>query len=321
MAAKPSTSSDNLNYYNTQPTGSSSTAAPYVDDQADDRMGVPSNGGVRTSPSINAFYDSNSNDRISQPTTIAVPFIKVLAQFFDFDTFEIQERILKAMIPFAPRPLYPPVEAAQSDIEANTQLTDENSVTKARIDLYASWWITTTLIVLLSATGNLSSYLTFVPQAIINVVPTAAASTDPDNPTPPTEAPAIVYTDWQYDFTIVPFLSTLLYSWLFLLPLAIHIGMRRNNLAIGGGLVELVSVVGYSLIFFVPTSLLLVLNISWLRWGSLAVCWILSSVFIVRNIWLHQPALAGEKAMIPIVGVLIAAEAFLVLGIRLQCYS
>lgn len=258
-----STKADALEFTAIAYSGSSGNLRPTIDDTRMDNI----------SESSHASLLPGGPSNTTTSTSLPIPFISQYTKYFDFDTIEITARLMRTLTPFAPQPLFGEDE---------------------KVDLYAPFWITTSLIVLLAAAGNLSSYLAFTP----------------------TETTPF----WAYDFNTVSFLASLLYSWLSIAPVCLWFGLRRIASS-ERSLAELIALAGYSLLYFVPTAVLLVPAISWLRWSALAGCWVLSAVFLARNVWMHHEEMRQNTAAAPVVFAAIVAQALLVLAIRVQCFA
>lgn len=91
-------------------------------------------------------------------------------------------------------------------------------------DLYGPIWITTTLIFLLAAAGNYANYLQFIAQ-----------DTKPK---------------WTCDYQKVTMAASVFYFWISLFPTAVWCFMQRYGEQ--KGLVEVISIFGYSLITLLP---------------------------------------------------------------------
>lgn len=130
---------------------------------------------------------------------------------------------------------------------------------ESKPDLYGPFWISTTLIFLMAAAGNFANYLSHDDA-----------------------------TEWSYDFTKLTVAATCLYAIITVVPLCVWFFLDR----VGSkkGLVEVISVYGYSLFVFVPTSIICVLPSNFVRWISVIVSFGMSTLFLLRNL---VPGIAG----------------------------
>lgn len=127
--------------------------------------------------------------------------------------------------------------------------TDEDG----RPDLYGPFWISTTLIFLMAATGNFARYLTSDDLEVHN------------------------------DFSKVTVAASLLYSVVTAVPVLVWLFLRRIGQE--KGLVEIICLYGYSLTVFVPACVVCVVPLEILRWLVTAASCAISSRFLLRNVW------------------------------------
>jgi len=131
-------------------------------------------------------------------------------------------------------------------------------------DLYGPFWIVTTLVVILAITGNFAGYIHFLPtQQTIQ---------------------------WRYDFEKVTLAASVFYTMISVIPLIVYLGMRRVGVS-GNHLwiTHVISLYGYSFFSYVPAAVLCVTPIDTVRWVAIALCFCLSSFFLVRNIRSYFP--------------------------------
>lgn len=126
-------------------------------------------------------------------------------------------------------------------------------------DLYGPLWISTTVIFLVAATANFASYLH------------AKAGQD-------------TASNWHYDFDIMTQAALVFYAIITVLP-AIVWGCLVFQLQINKRLVSVISIYGYSLVSFVPATLVCAAASDGLRWMAVVACFVASTVFLVRNLW------------------------------------
>jgi protein YIPF1/2 len=89
-------------------------------------------------------------------------------------------------------------------------------------------------------------------------------------------------TVWKYDFQKLTNAAWIFYSSISVIPIAVWFAL--GHLSHTKQLVEVISLYGYSLFIFIPTSVICVLPLEWLRWTSVVVSFVVSSTFIVRNL-------------------------------------
>jgi len=199
-------------------------------------------------PSANSSLLSGKIGAIESPPTVkeavAVPtgFCSVLSvdyyrPFFDIDTNDVRVRLLRVMMPW------------KSDFFA---------IVDGKPDFYGPFWICATLIFMIAATSNLSSWLGHTGEA----------------------------EPWQHDFTVLSFATSLVFGFAVAMPFVAwgvfsFLGVSTSNISF----VELACVYGYSIAAFIPACLLCSIPASWLEWLSVITFLSFSTVFLVRNLW------------------------------------
>jgi len=146
---------------------------------------------------------------------------------------------------------------------------------KPNPDLYGPFWICVTLVFSIAISGNLANYL---------------------------QVAGIRSYHWRYDFHAVTFAATAIFSYAWLVPLALWsilkwCGGQETRLSF----LEILCVYGYSLSIYVPVSVLCVIQIEWLRWLLVAVGAALSGIVLLTTAW---PAVHGDKRCIILAAVL-----------------
>lgn len=141
-------------------------------------------------------------------------------------------------------------------------------------DLYGPFWVTTTLIFLLAAAGNFANYLVFMPSE---------------------EEP-----EWRYNFQKMTIGATVFYSYISVWPVLIY--CLASRVGDEKSLVQIASIHGYSLVTFCPVCVICIAPFELVRWVSMGVVFIWSSLFLLRNIYTED-----NKKMFPVcVTVLLA---------------
>eukprot|EP00270_Netrium_digitus_P012832 TRINITY_DN4207_c1_g2_i1.p1 TRINITY_DN4207_c1_g2~~TRINITY_DN4207_c1_g2_i1.p1 ORF type:complete len:307 (+),score=83.22 TRINITY_DN4207_c1_g2_i1:236-1156(+) len=123
-------------------------------------------------------------------------------------------------------------------------------------DMYGPFWICTTLVVAVAALGNLSSYLTF------------ETSVDESGQT----------VTWHYDINDVYSAAAILYGYAALVPAGLAFTLKCLKVPVG--LVQLWCLYGYSLFIFIPTSVLTIIPLEWLRWILVLAATGMSTTFL-----------------------------------------
>ena len=121
------------------------------------------------------------------------------------------------------------------------------------------FWIATTLIFAMAMTGNLASYIAFVPS--------------PKHP------------KWTYNFNQLTMAGTVVYSYVTVLPLLVWLLLRYYEAS--KRLVDVLCIYGYTLSAFVPISVLCVVPSDLLRWILVLVGGAISSIFLLSNFHAH----------------------------------
>lgn len=165
--------------------------------------------------------------------------IKYYQPLFDVDTLQVLNRIKGSLLP---RP-----KGAFFELVA------------ANPDLYGPFWISTTLIFVMAMTGNLASYISFVP------------------------SPA--HPKWTYNFNQLTLAGSVVYSYVTLLPLLYWLLLRYYEAS--KKLVDVICIYGYTLSIFVPISILCVIPSNALRWLLVLIGGAVSAVFLLSNFHAH----------------------------------
>lgn len=132
-------------------------------------------------------------------------------------------------------------------------------------DAYGPFWISTTLVFTLAVTSHINNWLTSWLQQ----------------------------KAWEYDFQSVVTASSLVYTFAAGVPLGIWFILRQLTDA-KMKLITLICLYGYSLLTFIPATLLCLLPSSFITWIALLASAGISSLFLLRNmapiILQHAPA-------------------------------
>jgi len=196
------------------------------------------------SPSVPQPQPEQVPSPISNPRFWQIEYYHFL---FDVDTKQVLNRLIRSLIPFPPTFL--------ASIHVNP-------------DLYGPWWIATTMVFLMAATGNLANYLSHVTSSNNH----QHNSTDTSSNTS---------FQWEYDFNKLSFAAAAIYGYLAVIPLLVFGAMKYLNLPLK--LMEILCLYGYSFFVYIPISVLCVLPSETLRWGLVGIAALISSSVLLIN--------------------------------------
>ena len=202
------------------------------------------------------------------PSSGAVPFYSIgyYKSYFDISTDTLFSRMGRALNP-ASAPFYADEAAAPPD-------------------LYGPFWITSTLVLLIAVCANLGSYIDYY------YVESDASTEEGSVP--------VAREPWKYNFSNLSVATSVLYSLISWVPVVLYFLLSRSGQA--KGLVEVVSMMGYSFTPLLFVTLLLVIPSPILRWVVVAVGCVLQSWFLVKNLWTDR---SNSKVM-PVVILAVA---------------
>jgi len=184
-------------------------------------------------PSPDAYFQPEPQAE-QKPKTVRFWHIEYHKWMFNVDTKEVGLRVVRGFTPF-PATFF--------------QLMGNNP------DLYGPFWIATTLVFIMAATGNVANYLT------------ALRKHEVDN--------------WKYEFKNMPFAAGAIYGFLTVIPLLLWAVLRYYKT--GMTLIQIVCVYGYSFIIYLPVSIICIIPLDALRWGMIALAALLSTSFVISN--------------------------------------
>ncbi|XP_050402638.1 protein YIPF1 isoform X2 [Patella vulgata] len=126
-------------------------------------------------------------------------------------------------------------------------------------DLYGPFWICMTLVFTIAISGNLANYL-------------QSASTQ---------------YEWKYDFHKVSYAATAIFSYWWLIPLALYglLWWRGTQSSLHYTFLEIICVYGYSLAIYVPISILWMIQVNWLQWLLVTIGAVLSGSVLLITFW------------------------------------
>ncbi len=162
-------------------------------------------------------------------------------------------------------------------------------------DLYGPFWLASTVVIILAASSSFADYLAFAPSA---------------------EHPY-----WQYDFERLTVAAGIMYAMVSVVPLIAWFIMSRKDSGFDKTLVETLSVYGYSLLVWLPVSLLCVFPINWARWLLAIFGGAFSSCFLVSNLMPKPIAWPLPQNSVPLWGFAAAVQVLLTFGIKLIFFA
>ncbi|XP_016341732.1 protein YIPF1-like [Sinocyclocheilus anshuiensis] len=164
-------------------------------------------------------------------------------------------------------------------------------------DLYGPFWICATLVFAIAVSGNISSFLVNQGQPKFRYVP---------------------------DFSKVTMAATAIYSYAWLVPLALWGFLTWRNRKITSlvsySFLQIVCVYGYSLSIYIPAVILWIIPSEGLRWCSIVVALCLSGSVLVMTFW---PAIRDDKPRITIaiISTIVILHVLLAVGCKVCFFS
>lgn len=122
-------------------------------------------------------------------------------------------------------------------------------------DLYGPFWISTTLVFLVAVTANINAYL--------------STSTN---------------GEWSYNIKFLSVASSVIYGFCLLNPGFLWLSLKYQNIQ-NLGSIQSLTIYGYSIITFLPASILCIIPNHGVQWASVFVAFGFSTVFLSRNLW------------------------------------
>jgi len=122
-------------------------------------------------------------------------------------------------------------------------------------DLYGPFWIASTLVFIMSAAGNVANYVNSVKNN----------TTD----------------QWTYDVNKLSYASGAVYGYLLLLPLVLWGFSKWTKM--GLKFMNIMCIYGYSLFIYIPVSIVCIVPITAVRWGTIGLAALLSTSLLICN--------------------------------------
>jgi len=154
-------------------------------------------------------------------------------------------------------------------------------------DLYGPFWIAVTLVFSAAICGNFAHYIDSMGKEL-----------------------------YANDFKLVTGISTLIASYVLLVPFALYLTLYYRKSSIQYSFVELVALYGYSLAILIPVSILCVLNYNWFRWTLIIISVALSGPVLATSIWEAVKADKNKLFAIGIVAGVVILHAGLAIGMK-----
>jgi protein YIPF1/2 len=200
------------------------------DDGDDDDDGTGRGNYFETEPMEKDDEDSAAGD--DENKTYRPWEIGYYQKYFDVDTMDVAKRLFETVVP----------------------RTSFFEVVGDNADLYGTFWVPTTLIFLMAATGNFATYLD------------KAWDGEGD--------------EWQYDFWYVVIGAASIYAYVLLMPLALWGIFKWRDIDLG--FLATLCLFGYSLAVYAPLSVLCVIPSSIVRWILLPIGCVWVCLFLAR---------------------------------------
>eukprot|EP00744_Colponema_vietnamica_P000370 GILI01000648.1.p1 GENE.GILI01000648.1~~GILI01000648.1.p1 ORF type:complete len:353 (+),score=129.40 GILI01000648.1:86-1144(+) len=211
---------------------------------------------------------SNSEETPGTVKCCAFLSVDYYKKYFNVTTNDVTQRIVRSLWPFNP-----------SFFETS----------KENPDLYGPFWIYTTLIIMIAAAGNFSSYVTSNKS-----------------------------TEWEYDFSYVPAAAGVVYGFGFVFPLVLWFIMRQFGTQTP--IVQVICIYGYSLFVFIPLTLLSIIPYEAARWVFVTLGLLMSSSFLLSNFWREMDRYIPKQKYI-LLAVILGVQVALILTYKLYFFS
>jgi len=125
-------------------------------------------------------------------------------------------------------------------------------------DFYGPFWISTTLVFMMAASANFAYYIQTLTDSTI--------------------------LPWNYDFSKFIYGSAVIYGYAFIIPVLFWLYMKWADMAVQ--LIDILCIYGYSLFVYSPVALLCIIPFDLAKWVVVGVGCLLSTAFLVVNLWL-----------------------------------
>jgi len=154
---------------------------------------------------------------------------------FNVDTKQVGHRVIRALSPFPPTFF---------------------DVIAANPDMYGPFWIATTMVFLLAATGNVASYFMHLRNSGSS-------------------------TSWKFDIDKLSEAVGVIYGFITVIPLLLWGFCRYRKIPLR--LMDILCIYGYSFVVYIPISFLSVIPVTWIKWVMFGIATIISTSLIITN--------------------------------------
>jgi hypothetical protein len=160
--------------------------------------------------------------------------LQYYSTLFNVDSKQVVERILRSMMPFK--------FSFMDTISSNP-------------DFYGPFWIATTLIFILAASGNLYTYFTtFTAEGL---------------------------TKWSYNFNLITVGAATFYGYTIVIPLILWGVLKYLQVPVN--LLDTICIYGYSLFIYIPISIVCIIPLPLMQWILVSFACGLSGWFLLSN--------------------------------------
>lgn len=195
--------------------------------------------GVAPEGAADAGGSGGGDTTFDGPSGIAGWALGQAQQLFDVSTEDVVQRLRMVLLPF--------LEPAPRDKEEF----------RLRPDFYGPYWIATTAVLFLAATGNFARLL---------------ESGD--------------HKTFKPDYSLVSIAAGMIYGCLLAVPLLARTAIFVSGQSLGDvDFLQLICVCGYSLAPVIPVSLLCILPIGFVRWIAVLIGLAISLLFLRQHLW------------------------------------
>jgi hypothetical protein len=205
-----------------------------------------------TTATSQASYDPNAS----------IWQIEYYQRYFDITSSEVVTRIIKTFS-------FPVKNNFLSHVREN-----------GGADIWAPFWIVTTLIVLLVISSNIGGLFNW--SQMVNDFKNQMNPVVNGTHVGKLEIPDKDFEGWVNDFSIISMGAITCYTYLILVPIVLFFVMKWKKIE-NITLVECWSIYGYSFVIVLPCAVLCIFNSSWIRWLVIIVGFTYSTAFLISN--------------------------------------
>jgi len=178
---------------------------------------------------------------------------------------------------------------------------------KEKPDLYGAFWGCATLVFVVAMGGNFAEYLESMSSSSTSssrkrmLMMRKLLQEEEENvsPAPAPYSPPLATTPvvsgkepWQFDVTKVSQCAAMTYAYVFLFPLSLYLVKRCYAGVRSASYTALVCLYGYSIMSYIPASILCIFPVETLRWVAVMTACAVSSASLFRNV---DALLKGES--------------------------